>query len=119
MLGDPQPADNPDGLAACKPTSVDATGRRVTVPLQSTGETSADAPTAADAVVDTVTGEVVPLPVAGSVVGTFFDPDGNLLVRARHGTRTTLSLFTPGGKLLVQATEPAVLNGLDLLAYTR
>jgi TolB protein len=57
--------------------------------------------------------------VPGSVVGTFFDPDGNLLVRARHGTRTTLSLFTPDGKLVVQATEPAELNGLDLLAYTR
>ena len=119
VLGDTQPADNPDGLAACKPTSVDATGGRVTVPLQSTGETSADAPDAADAVVDTVTGEVVPLPVAGSVVGAFFAPDGNLLVRARHGVRTTLSLFTPDGKLLVQATEPAELSGLDLLAYTR
>jgi TolB protein len=119
VLGDAQPADNPDGLAACKPTSVDVTGRRVTVPLQSTGETSADAPDTADAVVDTGTGQVVPLPVAGSVVGAFFDPGGNLLVRARHGTRTTLSLFTPGGELLVQATEPAELNGLDLLAYTR
>ena len=61
------------------------------------------APDTADAVVDTVTGEVVPLPVAGSVVGAFFDPDGNLLVRARHGSATTLSLFTPAGKLLVQA----------------
>jgi TolB protein len=119
VLGDNQSTDNPDGLAACKPISVDATGARVTVPLQSTGETSADAPDAADAVVDTVTGEVVPLPVAGSVVGAFFDPDGNLLVRARHGSTTTLSLFTPAGKLLVQATEPAELNGLDLLAYTR
>jgi TolB protein len=119
VLGDTHPADNPDRLAACKPTSVDATGRRVTVPLQNTGETSADAPDAADAVVDTVTGQVVPLPVAGSVIGTFFDPAGNLLVRARHGTSTTLSLFTPGGKLLVQATEPAALNGLDLVAYTR
>jgi TolB protein len=119
VLGDTQPADNPDGLAACKPTSVDSSGGRVTVPLQSTGETSADAPDAADAVVDTVTGEVVPLPVAGSVVGAFFDPEGNLLVRARHGGKTTLSLFTAGGKLLVQATEPAKLNGLELLAYTR
>jgi TolB protein len=118
-LGDTPSADNPDGLAACKPTSVDATGGRVTVPLQSTGETSASAPGAADTVVDTVTGRVVSLPVAGSVVGAFFDPAGNLLVRARHGGKTTLSLFTPGGRLLVQATEPAELNGLDLLAYTR
>jgi len=119
VLGDTRSADNPDGLAACKPTSVDSTGDRVTVPLQSTGETSADAPEAADAVVDTVTGEVVPLPVAGSVVGALFDPDGNLLIRARQGVRTTLSLFTPDGQLQVQATEPARLTGLDLLAYTR
>jgi TolB protein len=119
VLGDTRHADNPDGLAACRPTSVDATGGRVTVPLQSTGETSAQAPGAADAVVNTVTGEVVPLPVSGSVVGALFDPAGNLLVRARHGRTATLSLFTPGGKLLVQATEPAELNGLDLLAYTR
>jgi len=117
VLGDTH-ADNPDGLAACRPTSVDATGGRVTVPLRNIGEASADAPGAADAVVNTVTGEVVPLPVAGSVVGALFDPAGNLLVRARHGP-TTLSVFTPEGKLLVQATEPAELNGLELLAYTR
>ncbi|WP_034216670.1 TolB family protein [Actinoplanes subtropicus] len=119
VLGDKQAENNPAGLAACQPTSVDATGGRVTVPLQSTGETSADAPDTADAVVDTVTGEVVPLPVAGSVVGASFGPTGNLLVRARQGGRTTLSVFAPGGKLLVQATEPAALNGLELLAYTR
>ncbi|MFF5297008.1 TolB family protein [Paractinoplanes globisporus] len=119
VLGDKQPADNPDGLAACKPTSVDATGGRVTVPLQSTGETGADGADTADAVVDTATGDVVPLPVAGSVVGTYFAPDGDLLVRARHGERTTLSVFTPDGRLLVQATEPRELAGLDLLAYTR
>jgi TolB protein len=119
VIGDRQPADNPDGLAACKPTSVDATGQRVTVPLQTTGETGADSPDTADAVVDTVTGDVVPLPVAGSVVGAFFNPDGNLLVRSRKGDRTTLSLFAPDGILLVQAKEPPELRDLDLLAYTR
>jgi len=117
VLGDTH-AGNPDGLAACRPTSVDATGGRVTVPLRSIGETSADAAGAADAVVNTATGELVPLPVAGSVVGALFDPVGNLLVRARDGT-TTLSVFTPEGKLLVQAPEPAELNALELLAYTR
>jgi TolB protein len=119
VIGDRRPVDNPDGLAACKPTSVDATGQRVTVPLQTTGETGADSPDTADAVVDTVTGEVVPLPVAGSVVGASFDPDGNLLVRSRTGTRTTLSLFAPDGTLLVQAKEPPELRKLNLLAYTR
>ena len=119
VLGDRQPVDNPDGLAACKPTSVDATGERVTVPLQSTGETGADSPDTADAVVDTVTGDLLPLPVTDSVVGTVFAPDGNLLVRSRHDDITRLSLFAPDGALLVQATEPATLRDLDLLAYTR
>lgn len=118
VIGDRQPADNPDGLAACKPTSVDATGQRVTVPLQVTGQTGADSPDTADAVVDTVTGDVVPLPVPGAVVGAFFNPDGNLLVRSRKGEKTTLSLFAPDGRLLVQAKEPAELRDLNLLAYT-
>jgi TolB protein len=111
--------DNPDGLAACKPTSVDVAGDRVTVPLQTTGETGADSPDTADAVVDTATGDVMPLPVSGSVVGAVFDPDGNLLVRSRTDDTTRLSLFTPGGTLQVQAIEPAALRDLDLLAYTR
>jgi TolB protein len=118
VLGDRQPVDNPDGLAACKPTSVDVAGARVTVPLQTTGETGADGPDTADAVVDTLTGDVVPIPVTGSVVGAVFDSGGNLLVRSRHDDTTRLSMFDPEGKLLVEATEPAALHDLDLLAYT-
>jgi TolB protein len=119
VLGETAPSDNPDGLAACKPTSVDVTGDRVTVPLQVTGETGADVPDTADTVVDTVTGAVVPLPVDGTVVGTVFGPDGRLLVRAARSGKTTLSLFSPDGTLLVRAAEPAPLHDLDLLAYTR
>ncbi|MET0423251.1 MAG: hypothetical protein ABW046_05225 [Actinoplanes sp.] len=118
VLGDAKAADNPDGLAACRPTSVDATGGRVTVPLATTGETSATG-AAADAVVDTVTGNLVRLPVSGTVVGAAFDPDGNLLVRTVRKGKTKLSLFAPDDTLLVQATEPAAVGGLDLIAYTR
>jgi TolB protein len=119
VLGDRQPADNPDGLAACKPTSVDATGDHVTVPLETTGDIGTASPDTADAVVDTNTGDVEPIAVAGIVVGAVFDPDGNLLVRSRAGDGTVLSLFSPGGKLLVQASEPAAVSDLGLLAYTR
>jgi TolB protein len=119
VIGDRQPVDNPDGLAACMPTSVDVTGDRVTVPLRNTDDTGDHGPDTADAVVDTVTGDVVPLPVDGSVVGAVFAPDGNLLVRTRRDDVTRLSLFTPAGTLLVQAIEPAGLRGLDLLTYTR
>jgi TolB protein len=119
MLGDTQPADNPDGLAACKPTSVDATGERVTVPLQTTGVSGDDGSDTADAVVDTATGDVVPMPVSGTVVGAVFSPDGNLLIRTVRAGKKKLSLFAPDGTLLVQATEPAAVKDLDLLAYTR
>ncbi|MEU4238721.1 hypothetical protein [Actinoplanes sp. NPDC026619] len=119
VLGDRQPVDNPDGLAACKPTSVDATGGHVTVPLQTTGDIGSAGPDTADAVIDTITGDLEPLPVAGAVVGAVFDPDGNLLVRSRTDDGTALSLFSPVGKLLVQAPEPAAVRDLDLLAYTR
>ncbi|WP_433300191.1 TolB family protein [Actinoplanes sp. CA-030573] len=120
VIGDLRPMDNPDGLAACKPTSVDATGDHVTVQLQTTGQLGGgDGPEIGDAVVDTVTGDVLPLPVTGSVVGVIFAPDGNLLVRTRHDDETRLSLFTPSGKLLVQAVEPAAVRDLNLLAYTR
>ena len=117
VLGDTQTRDNPDGLAACKATSVDATGERVTVPLQTTGESAAGTETA-DAVVDTATGELVRLPVSGSVIGAVFDAEGNLLVRTRSAGRTRLSLFGPDNTLQVQATEPAAVGELALLAYT-
>ncbi|MGK5680528.1 hypothetical protein [Actinoplanes sp. URMC 104] len=118
VLGDTQPQDNPDNLAACKATSVDATGQRVTVPLQTTGETAVGTDTA-DAVVDTATGKLESLPVAGTVVGAVFGPDGNLLVRTDDENRTLLSLFDSDNKLRVQAVEPPDVRHLDLLAYTR
>jgi TolB protein len=120
VIGDPKPVDNPDGLAACKPTSADATGGRVTVPLRTTGTASSGgASQVADAVVDTATGDLVPLAVSGDVVGAVFGPDGNLLVRTAAQGRTKLFLFAPDNALLVQATEPSAVHDLDLIAYTR
>jgi TolB protein len=106
-----------EGVAACRPVSVDATGDLVTVRLQSGSAAGGDAP--ADAVVDTVTGDLVDLPVTGKVIGAVFDPDGNLLVRSLKGGKTRLWLFDPQFTLLVQAKEPAAVAGLDLVAYTR
>ncbi|WP_250028979.1 TolB family protein [Paractinoplanes maris] len=118
VLGATQTKDNPDGLAACKPTSVDETGRRVTVPLQTTGETTTGTDTA-DAIVDTSTGELEDLPVRGTVVGAVFDAEGNLLVRTDDDGKRVLSLFGPDNTLQVQAKEPASVRDFDLLAYTR
>jgi len=116
VVGDPLPVDNPDGLAACRAGSVDATGRRVAVPLSTAGGEAT--PETADAVVDTTTGDLMALPVTGRVLGAVFDPEGNLLVRTLRQDTTTLSLIAPDNTLLVQAVEPAAVRDLELLAYT-
>jgi len=122
--GTPVPASgDPAGRAACRPVSVDATGDLVTVQLSSAASgapaatDSAAAP--ANAVLDTVTGDIVDLPVAGKIIGAVFGPDGNLLVRSVKDGRRRLSLFAPDFTLLLRAWEPAALNGLGLVAYTR
>jgi TolB protein len=119
VSGTPVPdQSNTDGPAACRPVSVDATGDLVTVQLEPPASAEpAEAP--ADAVLDTVTGDIVDLPVSGKVIGAAFDADGNLLVRSVKSGRNRLWLFAPDFTLLVQATEPDTLAGLDLVAYTR
>jgi TolB protein len=113
---------DPEGRTACRPVSVDATGELVTVrvgesPAAAFSRDSAVAP--ADAVLDTVTGDFVDLPVPGTVIGAVFGPDGNLLVRSVSGGKRRLSLFAPDFALLLRAREPAALRGLSLVAYTR
>ncbi|GAA3955494.1 TolB family protein [Actinoplanes auranticolor] len=124
QTGTPVPdSGDPAGRAACRPVSVDATGDLVTVHLapgtsDPAGATdSAAAP--ADAVLDTVTGDIVDLPVSGRIIGAVFDPAGNLLVRSVKDGKRRLSLFAPDFTLLLRAREPAALEGLSLVAYTR
>ena len=118
VIGDPENARNPDGSAACRPLSADRTGRRITAPLESPGGPSSGLLTA-DALVDTGTGDVLPLPVSGRVTGLLFGPDGNLLIRTSDGDRSTLSVLSPDGELLVRAPEPAGVGDAELLAYAR
>jgi TolB protein len=111
------------GRAACRPVSVDATGDLVTVHLeQNTADpagTTDSAAAPADAVLDTVTGDIVDLPVSGRIIGAVFDPAGNLLVRSYKDGKRKLSLFAPDFTLLLRAREPASLRSLSLVAYTR
>ncbi len=100
----------PLGDAACRPGSVDTTGRRVAVSLTGPGT--------ADAVLDTATGDLLALPVSGQVLGAVFDPRGRLLVRSLRAGVTRLSLIAPDNTLMVQATEPAAVRDLELIAYT-
>ncbi|MEV4703808.1 hypothetical protein [Actinoplanes sp. NPDC049316] len=118
QTGTPVPATgDTGGAAACRPVSVDTTGDLVTVRTEQAGAADTGAP--ADAVLDTSTGEVVDLPVPGTVIGAVFDAQGNLLVRSVQQGGARLSLFDPGFTLLLQAKEPAALKDLDLVAYTR
>jgi len=121
--GTPVPeSGDPDGRA-CRPVSVDATGDLVTVLLEESpsaafaGKDSAVAQ--ADTVLDTVTGDIVDLPVPGRIIGAVFDPDGNLLVRSVNGGKRGLSLFAPDFTWLLRAPEPSALKELGLVAYTR
>jgi TolB protein len=70
-------------------------------------------------VLDTVTGDIVDLPVSGKIIGAVFDPGGNLLVRSVRSGTHRLSLFAPDFTLLLRAREPAALRELELVAYTR
>ena len=119
VVGDPDTGANPTGMAACIPISVDVSGTRVAVTVQGQDAGLDKVPQPADAVVDVATGEVISLPVPGTIKAVLFHPDGDLLVRSSTGGRTLLTVFSPGGVKLVEAVEPAALAGLSLLSYTR
>ncbi len=119
VIGDPETARNPDGTAACRPLSADRTGARITAPLDSAGDPPGSGSLPADALVDTGTGDVLPLPVSGRVTGLLFGPDGILLIRTAEGNAATLSVVSPDGTLLVQAREPAGVGDAELLGWTR
>jgi TolB protein len=120
VSGTPVPdSGDPATRAACHPISVDATGDLVAVQLDPAAAAGSTDAAAADAVLDTVTGDLLDLPVSGTIIGAVFDADGNLLVRSvRDGTRR-LSLFAPDFTLLLRTREPSALQGLGLVAYTR
>ncbi|AEV81924.1 hypothetical protein ACWT_0909 [Actinoplanes sp. SE50] len=115
VFGDPDVGRNPEQLSGDLVLSVDRTGARFALRLSN----SFDVDQRPDTVADASTGALDPIPVPGTVESALFDTDGNLMVRATDGDRRVLSLFSATGTLLVQATEPASLRDLDLIAYTR
>jgi TolB protein len=119
--GTPVPkSDDSDGRAACRPVSVDATGDLVAVQFSAgTPATTDSAAAPAEAVLDTVTGDIVDLPVSGKIIGAVFGPDGDLLVRSVEDGKRRLSLFAPDFTLLLRTREPVALKDLGLVAYTR
>jgi dipeptidyl aminopeptidase/acylaminoacyl peptidase len=118
VIGDADRTVNPANTYACEVFSASRDGSRVAVQLTSSA-TAGGGERAADAVVDTTTGAVVPLPVVGGVSWLQYRPDGTLLVRSADDERSTLTLLSPTDAVIAKVTEPAALNQLNLVAYTR
>jgi hypothetical protein len=73
----------------------------------------------ADAVVDTATGKVQPIPVAGTVLAALYQTDGRLLVRSEAKGVRTLTILSPAFEVLATAPEPAAVKKLDLYDWSR
>src|SRR5262249_42211237 len=115
VLGDRNPATNPTRKRSCDPYSLSPDGTRIAVALH-TGDTpdgDIARDLAATAVIDTRTGNTIPLPVAGAITAILFQPNGDMLVRHDHH----LALVTGGGTVAADTTEPTN-SSLGLLAYT-
>lgn len=121
VLGDDDRAVNPSGSFACIPVSVSADASRVAVTLHS-GDPSQDSGAddgPADSVIETATGQAVPLPVEGAVNAALFRPDGTLLIRSDDAGNTTLTLLSAADTIVARVIEPAALRDFALVAYTR
>jgi TolB protein len=115
VLGDPNPATNPDRRRSCDPYSISPDGTRIAVALHSGDDTNGDIARdlVADAVIDTRTGSTIALPLTGTVTAILFQPNGDMLVRHDHH----LTLVTANGTVAADTTEPTNYSGFGLLAY--
>ncbi|WP_433215193.1 hypothetical protein [Microtetraspora malaysiensis] len=71
------------------------------------------------AIVDTVTGEKVPIPVKGTKMGAFYLADGRLVVRVLGRTHNTLVVLDASGRELQRLAEPAETRNQGLLQIVR
>jgi TolB protein len=120
VLGDDDRAVNPSGSYACIPVGASADASRVAVTLHS-GDASQGSRTdegPADSVIETATGQAVPLPVEGLVNAALFRPDGTLLIRSDDDGDTTLTLLSAADTIIARVIEPATLRDYTLVAYT-
>jgi TolB protein len=129
VIGDPDPAVNPQQRFGCGVYSVSPDGS-----LMAVNQAVGDEPwgdigrsLAADVVIDTRTGDEVPLPVSGQVWAALFLPNGEVLVRSTDGDTFTLTLLNPDLSIKTQVSEPPAASanpcgqssyGCALLAYT-
>ncbi len=121
VLGDPDSSTNPRKLRACDIVSVNPDAGRMTVGLAQGNDPNGDIGGTqwANAVIETATGKVLPLPVRGKVVQALYRTDGNLLVVTEAGGRTTLTLLSPDHRVLAAMPQPAGAKGLSLHDHAR
>jgi TolB protein len=129
VVGDPDPAVNPQRRASCDPYSLSPDGLLMAVDQAVGDEPWGDIARglAADTVVDTRTGAEVALPVSGQIWAVLFLPNGEVLVRSTDGDTFTLTLLNPDLSIKTQIPEPPAASAnpcgqstysCGLLAYT-
>ena len=131
VIGNPDPAVNPQRWASCDPYSISPDGSMMAIARrvldQPMGDIGRDL--AANVVIDTRTGAEVPLPVPGQIWAALFLPDGGVLVRSTNdgGATVTLTLLDNDLTVTAQVPEPAAAGAnpcgqsafaCGLLAYT-
>jgi TolB protein len=121
VLGSQDGSVNPKQLRGCDVVSVNADGSRITVDLHKGEQPDGDIGGSryANAVIETATGQVLPLPVHGTVTQMLFRPDSSLLVRTVTGGKGTLTMLSPGLDVLATMAEPAGIKDYNLRDWTR
>jgi TolB protein len=129
VIGDPDPAVNPQRRFGCDVYSISPDGSLMAVDQAVGDEPWGDIGRnlAADAVIDTRTGAEVALPVSGQIRAALFLPNGEVLVRSTDGDTFTLTLLNPDLSIKTQVSEPPAASAnpcgqstyaCGLLAYT-
>ncbi|HET9516715.1 MAG TPA: hypothetical protein VFO77_03205 [Actinoplanes sp.] len=119
-IGETNRAKNPLWIGVHSTLGVNHDGTRAAVWLISMSDPGGDIGSMeyANAVIDTVTGKVVPLPVKGKIEAALYRPDGSLLVRTRVKNVRTLTQIDPAGRVVARVTEPAAVKNAILVSWT-
>ncbi len=109
----------PAGKAITRIQSLSPDGRRIVCLLRDTGEPEGDAgrTLAANSIVDTRTGAIIPAPGGGTLRQMYYLADGSSVARTETGGVKQIKLIGADGHILDTITETAATADLALLAY--
>jgi len=115
----PVPILTPSGQVYSRIQSLSPDGRHVIALLRPVGSPGGDAgrTLAANAIVDTVTGAVVPMADGGQLKGGFYLRNGNAVLRLVVGGADRVRLVSPAGAVLDEVMVPAAAANHLLLGY--